>query len=581
MRKLKPLLPYFRPYRKHQLGGVLCIAASAVLGLLAPLVIGQAIDALEQDVSRQTLLIYGLVIVGLSLVRGVFQFGQRMILVTMSRHIELDLRDELFEHLERLHPGFYQKSYTGDIMARATNDLNAVRMLCGPAIMYGTNTLFTGTGALIFMANIHLGMTLVAACTLPLIAIVTRIFGRRIHVLFDRVQEQFSDLTTKVQENLSGARVVRAYVQEEAEEEAFADISQEYVERNRKLIWWQAAFHPFLQGVVGLGLAAILWYGGRLLIAGNITVGEFVAFNLFLGLLTWPMIAIGWVINLAERGAASLARIRRILDEEPAIQDREPLVRDAEIRGAIHFRDLAFAYEDGQTPVLEGIDLDIEAGTTVAVVGRTGAGKSTLLSLIPRLIDPPEGQLTIDGVEIHRLPLADLRRAIAMVPQETILFSTTIRDNVAFGRRDASDEEILRIAELAGLDRDLTGFPEGLDTRVGERGITLSGGQKQRVALARAIIRDPEILLLDDCLSAVDAETEERILRNLRTVFPGRTVLQVSHRVSAAQLADSIVVLDRGRVAESGTHEQLLAHGGIYADLHRRQRLEEQLAAAV
>ena len=581
MHKLRPLFPYFQRYRRYLVGGILCIAVSAAIGLIAPLIIGRAIDSLHQDVNRRTLLFYGLAIVGVTFCRGIFQFAQRKILVTMSRHIELDIRDELFAHLGRLHQGFYQKSYTGDIMARATNDLNAVRMICGPAIMYGTNTLFTGAGALFFMAGIHLGMTLVAACVLPLIAVATTIFGRRIHVLFDRVQEQFSTLSTRVQENLAGARVVRAYVQEDAEEEAFADISRGYVERNRQLIRWQAAFHPFLQGVVGLGLVAILWYGGRLLIAGSITIGEFVAFNVFLGLLTWPMIAIGWVINLTERGTASLARIRKILDEEPAIRDREPLVRDFEIRGALSFNDLDFTYEGLEEPVLEGIDLRVEPGSTIAVVGRTGAGKSTLLSLIPRLIDPPEGRLTVDGVDIHRLPLKGLRREIAMVPQETILFSASLRDNIVFGRPDAGKEEIRRVVGLAGLDRDLESFPQGLDTMVGERGITLSGGQKQRVALARAIVRDPRILLLDDCLSAVDSETEERILGNLRTVFEGRTVLQVSHRVSAAQLADSIIVLDRGRIAESGSHQQLLALGGIYADLHQRQRLEEQLAAAV
>ncbi len=581
MHKLKPLLPYFRCYRRHLASGILCIAATAFIGLVAPLIIGRAIDSLHEDVSRWTLVVYGLAIVGVSLVRGFFQFAQRKILVTLSRHIELDIRGELLTHLTRLDMGFYQKSYTGDIMARTTNDLEAVRRICGPAIMYGTNTLFTGAGALFFMAGIHPGMTLVAACVLPLIAVVTRVFGSRIHVLFDRVQEQFSTLSSKVQENLAGARVVRAYTQEAREEEAFAGINREYVDRNRKLIRWQAAFHPFLQGVVGLGLAAILWYGGRLLIAGTITIGEFVAFNLFLGLLTWPMIAIGWVINLTERGTASLARIRQILEQEPAIRDREPLVRDVEIRGSLRFRNLDFTYEDGEAPVLAGIDLDVEPGSTVAVVGRTGAGKSTLLALIPRLIDPPEGRLEVDGVEIQRLPLADLRRAIAMVPQETILFSASIRDNIAYGRPTASEQDLLRAAGLAGLDRDLESLPQGLDTMVGERGITLSGGQKQRVALARAIVRDPRILLLDDCLSAVDTETEERILRNLRTVFPGRTVLQVSHRISAAQLADSIVVLDHGRIAETGSHQQLLVHGGIYADLYQRQRLEEQLAAAV
>ena len=578
MLKIQPLFPYFRRYRKHLIGGILCVAVTAMIGLLTPLVIGRAIDSLLQDVSRQTLLVYGLALVGIALVRGLFQFSQRRILVAMSRSIEFDLRNELFAHLERLDLGFYHRSYTGDLMARATNDLQAVRMICGPAIMYSSNTLFSATGSLICMAGIHGGMTLVSVCILPLIAIATRVFGHRIHVLFTLVQEQFSTLSAKVQENLAGARVVRAYAQEDAEERAFEALNQEYVDRNRKLILWTAAFHPVLQGMIGISLVAILWYGGRLLLAGEITVGQFVSFNLFLGLLAWPMIAIGWVINLIERGTASLSRIREILLEEPAIRDQEPLVRVA-VRGAIRFRDLDFAYQAGGPLALSGIDLEIEEGQTVAIVGRTGAGKSTLLSLIPRLIDPPEGYLTIDGIEIRRLPLATLRRAIAMVPQETLLFSATIRDNVAYGRPEAGLDEVRAAVETAGLDADLDGFPQGFETMVGERGITLSGGQKQRVALARAILCDPRILLLDDCLSAVDTETEDRILGNLRQVFPGRTVLLVSHRVSAAQLADRIVVLDDGRVAEHGSHQQLVALGGIYADLYQRQRLEEQLAA--
>ena len=579
MRKIRPLLPYFRPYRALLIGGILCVAITAAIGLAAPLVIGTAIDSLSEEVSRRTLLLYGLALVGIAFVRGVFQFAQRRILVAMSRHIELDMRDELFEHLERMHLGFYQKSYTGDLMARATNDLQAVRMVCGPAIMYGSNTIFSGTGSLIFMANIHGGLTLLSICILPLIAIVTRVFGARIHVLFNLVQEQFSDITTKVQENLAGARVVRAYVQEDAEQQAFETLNQEYVDRNRKLIRWTAAFNPFLQGIIGLGLVAVLWYGGRLLLAGEITVGQFVSFNLFLGLLSWPMIAIGWVINLMERGTASLARIRQVLEEEPAIRDEEPLVHVEDIRGAIRFRDLDFTYEDDGPQALAGIDYEIEAGQTVAVVGRTGSGKSTLLSLVPRLIDPPEGRLEIDGVDIRHLPLATLRRAIAMVPQETLLFSATIRDNIAYGRAEATETEVLKAVEVAGLVSDLADFPKGLDTMVGERGVTLSGGQKQRTALARAVLRDPRILLLDDSLSAVDTHTEERILTNLREVFPGRTVLLVSHRISAAQLADRILVLDEGRIAERGTHDQLIALGGIYADLYQRQRLEEQLAA--
>ena len=579
MNKLKPLFPYLRPYRRSLYAGIFFIVATAAIGLVSPLVIGRAIDLLQEDITRRSLLTYALILVAINLLRGICQYFHRMILVSMSRRIEFDLRNEFFGHLEKMHLGFFQKSYTGDLMARATNDLQAVRMLCGPAIMYGGNTIFAGIGAIALMASIHGRLTLLAISVMPLIAYATRFFGKRIHVLFDRVQGQFSDLSTKVQENLAGARVVRAYVQEDAEEETFGELNHDYVELNRHLIRWSAAFGPLLQTLLGLSLAAVLWYGGRLLISGEITVGDFVAFTFFLGLLTWPMIAIGWVINLVERGTASLIRIRQILDEEPTIRDEGPLIEDADIRGAIRFRGLDFAYEEGQDPVLHDIDLDIQKGQTVAIVGRTGSGKSTLLSLIPRLIDPPEGRLSVDEVEIRRLPLQDLRQAIAMVPQETLLFSTTIRDNIAFGQPEASAEEVARFASLAGLDDDLAAFPNGLETMVGERGITLSGGQKQRVALARALIRDPRILLLDDCLSAVDTQTEERILRNLRTVLPGRTVMLVSHRVSAAQLADWILVLEAGRVVERGTHEQLLTEGGIYADLHQRQMLEEQLAA--
>ncbi len=579
MNKLKPLLPYLGRYRWTLFVGIFYIFVTAILGLLSPLVIGRAIDALYEDITRRTLLWYGLVIIAISAIRGIFQFLQRKVLVTMSRCIEFDLLNEVFSHLESLHQGFFQKSSTGDLMARSTNDMQAVRMLCGPAIMYGSNTVFIAIGALIFMANIHLGMTLVAIIVLPLVAIVTRVFGSRIHVLFDQVQATFSEISTKVQENLAGARVVRAYAQESAEEEVFATLNREYVNKNRQLILWHSAFSPFLQSLVGFSLAAVLWYGGRILIAGEITVGEFVAFNLFLGQLTWPMIAIGWVINIVERGSASLLRIRQVLDEEPTICDQEPLLHNVSVRGAVAFKHLGFTYPETDTPVLHDIDFEIDKGQTVALVGRTGAGKSTLLSLIPRLIDPPDGQLAIDGHEVRNLPLQTLRSAIAMVPQETLLFSATIRHNISFGHPDASEEEVQQAAALAGLENDLASFPLGLETIVGERGVTLSGGQKQRVALARALIREPRIMLLDDCLSAVDTQTEEHILSNLRTVFPGRTVLLVSHRISTAQLADWILVLDRGRIAERGTHQQLIAHGGIYADLYRRQQLEEQLAA--
>ncbi len=585
MQKLAPLFPYYRPYRRQLATGIACVFASALINLLAPIAIGLAIDSLSAGISYRGLLIYAGAVVGASLVQGIFRYFQRMILVAMSRCIELDLMNDFFAHLARLHPGFYQRKSTGDLMARATNDVQAVRMLAGPAVMYAANTLFSTLAIVLFMLSIHAGLTLVAISTLPLVAVAAQFLGQRIYVLFEEVQERFSSLTTQVQENLAGNRVVRAYAREEVEERKFAAVNREYVERNKRLIRWHAASQPLLHLVVGLGLAAVLLYGGHLLIGGHITLGQFVTFNIFFGEMLWPMVAIGWVINLFQRGTASLRRIRTILDTEPAIRDRAPLTRIDRIAGALTFRRLSFSYDGGrpapEQPVLAAVDLEIAAGETVAVVGRTGAGKSTLLSLVPRLCDPPPGGLAVDGVEIRRLPLADLRAAIAMVPQETFLFSTTIRENIAFGRPGASDEEVARAAELAGLESDLADFPQGLETRVGERGLTLSGGQKQRVALARALVRDPRILLLDDCLSAVDAHTEERILSNLRTVFEGRTVLFVTHRVSAARMADQVVVLERGRIVERGSHRDLLAHGGVYADLHRRQLLEEELAAAV
>jgi ATP-binding cassette, subfamily B, multidrug efflux pump len=578
-KRLAYLWPFLRTYRRKLIPGVLAILASVVVGMANPLLVGRAIDSLRTEVHAGTLFGYGALLVGVALVQGIFSYLQRMILVGMSRDVEYDLRNRYFASLEAQPPGFFYDHPTGDLMARATNDLQAVRMLCGPAIMYSINTFFTAAGALFFMGRINVGLTFLALVTMPFVAASTKLFGQRIHALFTEVQGRFADISTRVQESFAGVRVVRAYAQEEREEDDFRKVNEDYLEGNRRLIAWSVAFHPILQALIGLGFVAVLWYGGLLVVRERITVGEFVTFNFFLSKLVWPMIAIGWVANLVQRGTASLARLRDIMDVEPAIRDEPPLVEiPGGVRGAVRANGLTFAYGTGE-PVLADISFDVAAGQTVALVGRTGSGKSTLLALLPRLIDPPEQSLWLDGADVRRLSLAELRSAIGMVPQETFLFSATIRENIALGRPEASLAEVLEAARLAGLDSDLGQFPQGLDTIVGERGITLSGGQKQRVALARALLRDSRLLLLDDCLSAVDTHTEEQILRNLRTVFQGRTVFLVSHRISTVQNADLILVLERGRIVERGTHQQLLAFGGLYADLHQRQLLEEELAA--
>ncbi|MGA8153095.1 MAG: ABC transporter ATP-binding protein [Terriglobales bacterium] len=578
-KSLRPLFPYLKKYRMSYVVGTLCVFLNNGIWILFPQIIRRAVDDLHFGVTRQKLLTYSLLLLAVAGTKGVFQFLTRWIVIGVSREIEFDLRNDLFRHLEGLSYSYYQRTRTGDIMARATNDLNAVRMLLGPAIMYSANTAVFTAGALAFMLSISPKLTLYAFLPLPLVSITIQHFGKKIHERFERIQAMFSEISARAQENFSGARLIRAYVQEEAEIAGFETSNREYIARSLKLVRLMGMLWPTLETMLGLAIVLVLWLGGREVLQHRISVGEFVAFNTYMVQLTWPVIALGWVINIFQRGTASMGRINEILVEKPEIADDKTAdlnVLSASLVGEIEFRDLTFAYNG--KPVLHDINLRIPAGTSLAIVGPTGSGKTTLVDLIPRIYDAPPGSVLIDGRPIREFPLAALRSHIGFVPQETFLFSETVRENIAFGVTSATDSEIRAAAQAADIAEDIEGFPEQYQTLVGERGITLSGGQKQRTAIARAVIRNPRILILDDALSSVDTNTEDKILNHLREIMRGRTTIFISHRVSTVRNADKIAVLYGGRIVELGTHDELLTRNGYYTDLYNKQLLEEELA---
>ena len=579
-KNLRPLYPYFNKYRRGYAWGVLCVLLLNGIWVQFPQVLQRALDYLKSGVPVPGKLgTYALLLIAIAASKGIFQFLTRWIVIGLSRDIEFDLRNDLFAHLETLSHAYYQGTRTGDIMARATNDLNAVRMLLGPAIMYSANTLVFTAGALAYMIKISPRLTLYTFLPLPVASIVIQYFGRQIHERFEKIQAMFSEISARAQENFSGVRVIRAYVQEQAEVRMFEEANREYITRSLPLARLMGLLWPTLELTLGMAVALVLWLGGREVLIGRISVGQFAAFLTYMIQLTWPVIALGWVINIFQRGTASLARINEILLEKPQIADEAAATGEgvrAELGGEIEFRGLTFAYNG--KPVLEDVNLRVPAGSSLAIVGPTGSGKTTLVNLIPRVYDATAGTVLIDGQPVRQYPLELLRRSIGFVPQETFLFSDTIRENIAFGRENATDAEVREAADAANIAEEIERFPEQYKTVVGERGITLSGGQKQRTAIARALLRNPRILILDDALSSVDTQTEDKILNHLRELMRGRTTIFISHRVSTVRNADQIAVLHGGRIVELGTHAELLARNGYYTDLYNKQLLEEELA---
>jgi ATP-binding cassette subfamily B multidrug efflux pump len=585
--RLSPLFPYLKRYWKSYVWGGLALIIYNTAKAMVPLLVGGAIDDMKRHLAASTVEHHALRLLGLAAISGIFLYLTRQILIGASREIEFDIRNDLFAHLESQPPAFFQQHRTGDIMARSTNDLNAVRQLLGPAIMYSANTIVFTAVALPFMIRISPWLTLCAFVPLPFASVLVQYFGARIHSRFERIQAMFSDISAQAEENFSGARLIRAFAQEEAQIAAFEEANREYIRRSLRLARLMAMLWPTLEFMLGISMMITLLVGGHQVVSHKMSVGDFTSYNVYMVQLIWPMIAIGWVVNLVQRGAASVVRIDQIMKLKPTIDDSQAdtSLASAPIAGSIEFRNLSFAYATASpdvkpVEVLHDISLEIPAGSSLAIVGPTGSGKSTLVSLIPRLQQAEPGALLIDGRPVREYPLATLRQAIGFVPQETFLFSTTIRDNIAFGVPEAGEDAIEDAARTAHIATEILEFPDGFSTVVGERGMTLSGGQKQRTAIARAILHDPRILILDDALASVDTYTEEQILSAMRTAMQGRTTILIAHRVSTARNADRVAVLIDGRIAEYGTHDELLSRGGYYSDLFEKQSLEEEILTA-